>query len=93
MYRLWAKTILNNKTIKSIDVTNNENITLEEKRKKCFDEIFYKLDLSYPIYLDNHNVEFKQFNRVIFKKVDFVDEVDFDKLEIDLIDDGLEKKK
>ncbi|QSX06118.1 hypothetical protein JYG23_01235 [Sedimentibacter sp. zth1] len=92
MYRLWAKTIINNKMIDSIDIQNNENISLNEKRKKCFNQIYYKLDISAPIWLTKHAQEFDEFKRITFKKDDFVDEVFFDKLEIELVDDGTDKK-
>ena len=89
MYRLWAKVIKNNKTINSIDVKNNENITQEQKQKKCLTEIFNKLDISTPVWLTKHDKEFMEFKKIIFFKDDFIDEVNFDKLEIELIDDGI----
>lgn len=93
MYRLWAKAIKNNKTIKSIDVKNGENISQELKLKKCLSEIFNKLDISAPIWLSKHDKEFMEFKKIIFLKDDFIDEVNFDKLEIDLIDDGIKINK
>lgn len=92
MYRLWAKAIKNNKIINSIDVKNGENITQEQKLKKCLSEIFYKLDVSAPVWLPKHDKEFMEFKKIIFYKDDFVDDVIFDKLEIDLIDDGIKIK-
>ncbi len=93
MYRLWAKAIKNNKIINSVDVGNNENITQEQKLKKCLSEIFYKLDISAPVWIQKHDKEFSEFKKIIFFKDDFVDEVNFDKLEIDLIDDGIRVNK
>lgn len=94
MYRLWAKIITDNQMIKTLDVSINkkdEQLSLEEKREKCFDEIFNKLDVSVPLWLPKHANEFRQFKRVTFLKDDFVEDVDFDKFEIDLIDDGSSK--
>lgn len=91
MYRLWAKIIKNEKIIESLDIYNNENISLNQKKKKCFEEICYKLDLSIPMWLDKHTKEFIDFKRAIFHPDDFIDDVDFDRLEIDLIDDGNSK--
>ncbi|NLJ58281.1 MAG: hypothetical protein GX339_05505 [Tissierellia bacterium] len=87
MYKLWAKIIKNNKTINSIVVSNKEDIPNEKKRAKCIDEICKKLDLSVPLWLKKHSKEFSQFNSVTFYPEDFIDEIDFDKLEIELIDD------
>ena len=89
MYQLWGKAVKNNKTIKSIDAINDENITQEQKFKKCLSEIFYKLDISAPVWLPKHDREFAEFKKIIFFKDDFIDEIYFDRLEIDLIDDGI----
>ncbi|MDW5299984.1 MAG: hypothetical protein SA378_07595 [Sedimentibacter sp.] len=91
MYKLWAKKIKYNKIISSIVVKNKENISLEQKRDKCLKEICQKLDISVPIWLKKHELEFSQFKYVIFTTQDFIDEIDFDKLEIELIDDGTNK--
>lgn len=89
MYKLWAKKIKDNKIIASLNIKNNENIPLNEKREKCFREICLKFDLSVPLWLKKHDDEFIQYKYVIFYPDDFIDEVDFDKLEIDLLDDGV----
>lgn len=86
MYKLWAKKISKNKIINSVTVSNKENININEKRDKCLKEICQKLDISVPIWLNKHELEFKQFKYVTFFPQDFIDEVDFDKLEIELID-------
>lgn len=93
MYRLWAKIIKNGRIINSVDVSNKDNISLEEKRKKCFEQICYEFDLSMPLWLNKHSIEFNEFKSVTFYSDDFIDKVDFDKLVIDLINDGTEKKK
>lgn len=91
MYKLWAKKIKSSKIINSVVVKNKEDISLEEKRDKCLKEICKKLDLSVPVWLKKHDLEFYQFKYVIFYPQDFIDEIDFDKLEIELIDDGTNK--
>lgn len=93
MYKLWARKIKNNRIINSIVVKNKDNISLDEKRKKCMDEICKKLDLSIPVWLKKHDIEFSQFKYVVLYPEDFIDEIDFDKLEIELIDDGNDKNK
>lgn len=92
MYKLWAKKINANKITNSIVVKNKEEIDLNGKRDKVFKEICAKLDISVPLWLKKHDLEFSQFKYVTFYPQDFVDEVDFDKLEIELIDDGLNRK-
>lgn len=91
MYKLWAKKIKNNRIDTSFVVKNKDNISLEEKRIKCLDQICKTLDLSLPVWLKKHETEFLQFKSVVLYPEDFIDETDFDKLEIELIDDGLPK--
>lgn len=91
MYRLWAKKIKSNKISDSLVVKNNENISPDEKREKCLKEICQKFDISVPVWLKTHDMEFSQFKTVTFYPHDFIDDVDFDKLEIELIDDGTNK--
>lgn len=87
MYKLWAKKFTKNHLTDSIVVKSNENITTSEKKDKCLKEICQKLDLSVPVWLKKHTLEFSEFKYVTFYPHDFIDEVDFDKLEIELIDD------
>ncbi len=92
MYKLWAKKIKHNKIISSITVKNDEDISFSEKRDKCIKEICQKFDLSVPLWLDKHRIEFSEFKYVTFYEDDFMDDIDFDKLEIELIDDRKDKK-
>ncbi|HAQ39484.1 MAG TPA: hypothetical protein DCM73_00660 [Clostridiales bacterium] len=88
MYKLWARKINKNHMTGSIVVKNKEDISLSEKRDKCLKEICQRLDISVPVWLKKHDLEFSQFKYVTFYPQDFVDEVDFDKLEVELIEDG-----
>jgi len=92
MYKLWAKKIKNNRIIGSLTIKNNENIPQSEKLDKCFKEICRRFDLSVPLWLSKQDNEFSQFKYVTFYAEDFIDEINFDKLEIELIDDGANNK-
>lgn len=89
MYKLWAKKIKKHKIIASLNVRtkDNDDIPLYEKRDKCVNEICKRFDISVPIWLDKHKKEFAEFKTVTFYAEDFIDEIDFDKLEIELVDD------
>lgn len=93
MYKLWAKKIKDNRIINQIVVSNKDNMSNEEKRVKCMDEICKNFDLSVPVWLNKHHMEFSQFKYVTLYSEDFIDDIDFDKLEIELIDDGSQKKE
>ncbi len=93
MYRLWGKIIKKDHIIESLDVSTEKDASIDIKRKECFEKICYKLDLSIPMWLEKHTKEFNKFKRATFFADDFIDDVDFDKLEIDLIDDGSKIEK
>ena len=53
-------------------------------------ELCQDLDLCRPVILRKHANDLKQFSRVVFKPADFIESVDFDEFEIEIIP---EKKK
>lgn len=92
MYKMWGKKIKNHKIKESVDVSNGNNISQAERRDKCIGEICRLFDLSVPVWLEKHNREFEEYGHVTFYPGDFIDDIDFDKLEIELVDDGTERK-
>ena len=53
-------------------------------------ELCQDLDLCRPVILRKHVNDLKQFSRVVFKPADFIESVDFDEFEIEVL---TEKKK
>ena len=53
-------------------------------------ELCQDLDLCRPVILRKHVNDLKQFSRVVFKPADFIESVDFDEFEIEVLS---EKKK
>ena len=53
-------------------------------------ELCQDLDLCRPVILDKHMNDLKQFSRVVFKPRDFIEPVDFDEFELEILS---EKKK
>lgn len=88
MFRLWAKIWKNNKLVKDL-VICNDDITLNRTRKiyKALDEICYEFDLSKPIWLDCTIVDFKRHDKTRFTQDNFIDVIDFDYLEIHVIEE------
>ncbi len=68
-----------------------KDITLEEKDfLGALSAVCDFLDLSKPIVCAKHHAEIKAFSRTVFHPDDFVESVDFDTLEIEVI--GRKKK-
>lgn len=91
MFRIWAKIWKENRLLKDLvvlDVAKNKNRT-----KKIFDsldEICYSFDLSKPIWLDHNIEEFKRIDKTRFSADNFIDSIDFDFLEIQVIEEDEE---
>jgi len=88
MFRLWGKIFSDNRLINDITISNDDR-ELNRTRKiyKALDEICYEFDLSKPIWLDNNIEEFKRHDKTRFHQDNFIDSIDFDYLEIDVIEE------
>jgi len=52
------------------------------------DDICYQFDLSKPIWLDSTVADFKKHDKTRFTQDNFIDRIDFDYLEIHVIEEG-----
>ena len=89
MFRLWAKIFKDNRMLKDI-VICNDNIELNRTRKifDAIDDICYQFDLAKPIWLDSTVADFKKHDKTRFTQDNFIDRIDFDYLEIHVIEEG-----
>jgi hypothetical protein len=87
LIRLWGKIITNNKIIASAESTCDEEIDYQEQLKKCIIEICYKLDLQKPYWLPKNLKEYNQYKRTAFRHDNFIENVNFDKFEIEVIEE------
>lgn len=87
MFRLWAKIWKDNHMIKDMVVCNSTDDTRTHKVFQALDEICYSFDLGKPIWLDSTTEEFKRRSRTRFTSDNFIESIDFDYLEIQVIDE------
>ena len=88
MFRLWVKIIDSGKIVKNMTIENSDSSL--NRTKKIFhaiDEACYAYDLSKPLWLDKNISEFKKSSKTRFTKDNFVDEIDFDFLEVEVIEE------
>ncbi len=88
MFRLWAKEFKDNRMVKDMVVCNDD--TTQSRTHKIFhaiDEICYAFDLSKPIWLDSTVADFKKHDKTRFTKDNFIESIDFDFLEIQVIEE------
>jgi len=88
MFRLWAKVFKDNRMMKDMVVCNDDsNIRRTEKIFTALDDICHAYDLSKPIWLKVTIADFKRHDKVRFTKDNFLDQIDFDYLEIHVIEE------
>ncbi|HIW21251.1 MAG TPA: hypothetical protein H9887_04445 [Candidatus Dorea intestinavium] len=87
MFRLWAKEFKDNRLVKDMVVADDSNETRTHKVFHAMDEIILAFDLSKPIWLDATINDFKRHDKTRFYQDNFVDTIDFDYLEIDVIEE------
>ena len=88
MFRLWAKEFKDNHMIKDIVIANNSPcMTRTKKIFAAIENICQEFDLSNPIWLDSTIEDFKRFDKTRFTQDNFIDSIDFDYLEIHVIEE------
>lgn len=87
MFRLWAKIYSNNHLIKDITIEDDTKDTRTHKVFNALEKVCYSFDLSKPIWLESTINEFKRHSKARFTQDSFVDQIDFDYLEIHVIEE------
>ena len=87
MFRLWGKEFKDNHMIKDTTICDDSGDTRTHKIFNALDEICYEFDLSKPIWLDININEFKRHSKARLYQDSFVDSIDFDFLEIQVIEE------
>lgn len=88
MYRLWGKIRKNNKTVQEIVVSSeDEGMSNEERLHDCIYKICYELDLQRPMWLPKNQRDFDKYRLVQLTQDNFIEEISFDYLELELIDE------
>lgn len=89
MFRMWGKIWKNNHLMQDT-VICIEDASINRTRKvfDSLDQICYEFDLSKPIWLDSTIEDFKRHDKARFYQDNFIDSIDFDFLEIQVIEEG-----
>lgn len=87
MFRLWAKAFKDTRMIRDMVVDDDRVDTRTHKVFAAIERICNDFDLSKPVWLDKNINEFKRFSKTRFYQDNFIDSIDFDYLEIHVIDE------
>ena len=88
MFRLWGIVRKNNKIIMDmVSEYSGADLSEQDRLHRCIEEICYKLDLDRPIWLEKNQREFEEYKRAVLTQDNFMEKIDFDALEIEVIQD------
>ncbi|MBR1627868.1 MAG: hypothetical protein IJ679_01205 [Lachnospiraceae bacterium] len=85
--RIWFKEIKGTHMIRDLVIEDDSKGTRTHKVTHALDEACYELGLARPIWLDAAVKEFKRHAKVRFSKDAFVEELAFDYLEMQVIEE------
>ena len=81
--KIWT----DNHMMKDTVICNDTADTRTHKIFQSLEEICYLWDLSKPIWLDNNIMDFKRHDKTRFTSDNFIETIDFDYLEIEVIEE------
>ncbi len=87
MFRLWAKTFKDNHLLQDTVIEDNSDRTRTHKVFHALDEVCYQFDLGKPIWLDMTVQDFRRHAKARFYQDNFVESIEFDYLEIQIIEE------
>jgi len=85
--KIWGKLFKDNHLLKDITVEDYSDETRTHKVYNALDKICMEFDLQRPIWLESNIKEFKRVAKTRFRKEAFIEEVSFDYLEFQIIEE------
>ncbi len=85
--RIWFKKWKNNRMVRDMEIKEESDDTRTHKIFHALDQACYEFDLGKPIWLDANISEFKKFAKTRFSSDNFVETIDFDYLEMHVIEE------
>lgn len=88
MFRLWGKIFKDGRMVKDIVISNGDySLSRTDMIFQSLDKICYEFDLEKPIWLDTSIQEFKRLDKTRFTQDNFIEHIEFDYLEIQVIEE------
>jgi len=87
MFRLWAKLFKSNHMLRDTVICDSTDDTRTHKIFHALDEICLEFDLGKPIWLESNIREFQRHAKVRFYSDSFIEQIPFDYLEIQVIEE------
>lgn len=87
MFRLWVRLFKDNHMLQDTVICNDEEDARTHKVMGSLEKACYELDLPKPIWLSVNVNDFKKTSKCRFTQDSFIEEVPFDYMEINVIEE------
>lgn len=87
MFRLWAKIFKDNRMLKDAVIEDPSEDTRTHKVFHAIEKVCYQFDLGQPYWLKSSVQDFQAHSKARFYQDSFVEQVPFDFLEIQIIEE------
>lgn len=88
MFRLWGKIFKDNRMVRDTVIENGDySMSRTEMIFAALEDICYEFNLGKPIWLDATIQDFKRHDKARFTKDNFIETIEFDYLEIQVIEE------
>lgn len=87
MFRLWGKVFKDNHLLRDTVICDDTPDTRTHKIFRALEQICREFDLGNPIWLDATVIDFKKHRKTRFLQDSFIEQIDFDYLEIQVIEE------
>lgn len=88
MFRMWGKIFTDNHLIKdTVICLTDYRMSRTEMVFQALNDICYEFDLSKPIWLNSNITDFKRLDKTRFSQDCFIEHINFDFLEIQVIEE------
>lgn len=88
MFRMWGKIFESNHMLKdTVICIDDESLNRTRKVYRALEEICYEFDLQTPLWLETNKKDFISHSKTRFTSDSFVEDILFDFLEIQIIEE------
>lgn len=88
MFRMWVRIWKDNHMLRDTVIEDASDDTRTHKVFRAVEEACIQFDLPKPIWLELNVADFKRNARTKFRQDSFIEEVEFDYMEIQIIEEG-----
>ena len=87
MFRMWGKIFKKNRMITDTVICVDNDLNRTRKVYQALEEMCYEFDLPKPLWLESNKQDFIRSSKTRFTRDSFIEEIDFDYLEIQVIEE------